>query len=173
MVLAVETRSSPWDHQSLRFRLTQHTKGSELLTQSRGCCCGISLLPLGPLHGEPHTSSRVPAESGHGNLVLGLMQGCSEEPQSWERCSSLFGMQHLQVWGSLTLTILSLLSYTFLIPNPCLPVNKPWRPASGCVSFKSVLVQLRAWVNAPVPSYCCCCCYCVCLCWFALDSPPR
>lgn len=27
MVLAIDTYSSPWDHESLRFRLTQHTQG--------------------------------------------------------------------------------------------------------------------------------------------------
>lgn len=38
--------------------------------------------------------------------------GIFPAPESWKRCSSHFGMQHLQVWGSLTLTTLSLLSHT-------------------------------------------------------------
>ena len=96
--------------------------------------------------------------------------GLRGAPESWERCSSPYGKQSLQVWGSLTLTP-SLLSYTSLIRNPRLPASKPWRAASGHACFKSVLVQLRAWVNSHVPSYSCFCSYRVYLCshW---GSPP-
>lgn len=97
-------------------------------------------------------------------------RGLREAPESCERCPSPNGRQSLQVLGSLILAP-SLVSYTPLIPNPRLPASEPWRPASACVCFKYVLVQLRAWVNSDVPSYSCFCSYHVYLCshW---GSPP-
>lgn len=100
--------------------------------------------------------------------------GLRGAPESWKRHSSPYSTQILQVWGSLTLTS-SLLCYTSLVPNPRLPASKPWRPASGCACFKSVLVQLRVWVNSRVPSYSCFCSYHVYLCshWGSSPGSPH
>lgn len=68
MLLAVCTHSLPWDHQPL----------TEVLTQSRGCCCVVSCaFPAwapctGSLTGIP--SFRVPVERGRGSLVLGSLE---------------------------------------------------------------------------------------------------
>lgn len=48
-------------------------------------------------------------------------RGLRGTPESWERCSSPYGTQNLQVWGSLTLTP------SLLLHIPCpksLPVCK-------------------------------------------------
>lgn len=83
---------------------TTSPRDSELLTQ-RLLLWHICAPPTWiPSTGSPTgvSSSRVPADSGHGSLVLGLMHGGSEEPQRAGRgahpplaCStSRFGLPH-------------------------------------------------------------------------------
>jgi len=120
----------------------------------------LCLPSLGSLRWEPHRGTQLQAaERGRGTLVLGSLEMWAQRSPR-ELGEMLHSMQSLQVWGSLT-PAPSLLSYTSLVPNPCLPPSKPWRPASCCVCFNAVLVRLRAWVNSRAPSYSCFCSHCV------------
>lgn len=132
MVPAVGTHSSPWDHQSSRFR-TPDPK-AEVAAVAYLCPTPPTWIPS---TGSPTgvSSSRVPADSAHGSLVLGLMRGGSEEPQRAGRgahpplaCStSRFGLPH----SHHTFSVLLHTPHPTSLPA-CLQISLGGQPVAVC-----------------------------------------